>query len=372
MKRFFKKSGIQKITEQPEDPNEDSPPPAESIFETDRRHTFRGFVPFYDLGQLRRNLDTVRTSGSKTGKTAIESEENSASDSKGRDELEATGSTDVARQTMKSGNSARYIIHDQIGQGGTAVVYRATDRVMKRDIAFKQFRMSENGENGNYLSEIETISKITHPNVVITHDAGDSDKGLYIAMNLIEGLNLEQAIRKQGPYNLKSFKKIALQALEGLAEIHSKEIIHMDIKPSNIMATKYKSGNMHVQIVDFGSAIHTSYEGAINIRRPSKLHGSIHYMSPESFGKAELDVRSDIYSMGCVFYELLTGNKPFNDGSPVVIMADHLQNRYEKLDKALPGLPKEIVEIIGQMLSADREDRPGCVQEIISKLSATD
>lgn len=353
MKNFFKK-----IASSISDKREKATLETElSLSESDHLNTAQEGVPYFNLCQIARNIKNQEILVSQSqAKPSDEVLSIPAIDPEVRDA--ATSAEEVQNTATK-----RYETCEVIGKGGTAIVYRAVDIVMNRDIAFKRFFTDKDGND--YLGEIETIAQISHPNVVVTHDAGEDEEGAFIVMSLIDGMDLQEFLKLE-KFDLMRFMRFASQVLEGLLAVHTKRILHLDIKPSNIMIASYGAGRMHAQLIDFGASKLMNEEGYVASSKKSQFQGSVYSMSPEQFKLENLDQRSDIYSMGCVFYETLTREVPFQGDSAITVMASHLQNIYTPMSNEFP---EKLAAIISKMISLDPEDRYDSVNDILTDLS---
>ena len=276
----------------------------------------------------------------------------------------------VTDKGAHQGGYYRYQTIKQIGEGGTATVYRALDKRLNREVALKRFHKKTNitTTNSKYLKELEVITRLDHPNIVTTHDMGSDQAGDFIVMSLINGLDLEEYL-KQKLLGKVDFKEFALQILEGCSEMHSKEVLHLDLKPSNIMVVIRPSGRILAKIIDFGAAKIKNTKEETGLAGKRSVNGSIHFMSPEDMNKEDLDERSDIYSLGCVFYQALTGELPFKGDNAVLILAAHIQNHYTPLDELITNVPRELIDLIHQMISLKPNDRPRSAGEVLHRIN---
>ncbi len=260
-------------------------------------------------------------------------------------------------------SAARYINEKPIGEGGTAVVCKAYDLRLNREVALKRFKKQDEQSEGNrdYLAEMESASRIRHHNVLSTFDADIDMQGRYIVMQLIDGMDLEKRIA-ESVLNAK-FQEFAIQTLEGLHATHEAGLLHLDLKPSNIMISEGTSGHLHATLIDFGRAQRLASEDNEKPPKGAGLDGSLHYCSPEFINGLELDARADLYSLGCVFYFALTGKIPFEGDTPVMIMASHIQGIVTDIREHLPNLEERFAAGIMQMIALDPKDRPASTQE---------
>ena len=216
--------------------------------------------------------------------------------------------------------SGRYELLEKIGDGGMAVVYKAKDKLLNRFIAVKILRPEFTKDAAfveNFKMESQAAAGLTHPNVVGVYDVGREGNINYIVMELIEGRTLNDIIRDEAPMDYRKVIDITKQVAAALKVAHKNKIIHRDVKPHNIMVTNEGV----VKLADFGIA------KAVNdatLSTGSKIIGSVHYFSPEQARGNYVDERSDIYSLGIVMYEMLTGQVPFDGDNPVTVALKHI------------------------------------------------
>ncbi len=351
-------------------------PIEESTIQKDQRYTLASDIPHYDLCQLVRNIEDFKSRDN--GKPQIRSMRPALVKKPLEDDTEMlrvaerfnrADKEEVKPPVKPAKGNTRYDVLEPIGEGGTAIVYRALDLNIGREIAFKRFHpdIDLHGETGNFNKEIETVTRVDHPNVVVTHDVGKDADGLFIVMNLVKGKDLERILESRC-LELSEFKEFAIQSLEGLMAVHAEDVLHLDLKPSNIMVSSHVSGRMHVQLIDFGSAKVMAAGGRTKKEKKNDLKGSIYFMSPEQINNDSLDVRTDIYSMGCVFYQALAGAPPFQGESAIQVMAAHLQNRFVPLHEQVEGVSMELSNLVSRMISSKLEQRPADVKEVIDEL----
>ena len=215
----------------------------------------------------------------------------------------------------------RYEILDKIGTGGMSDVYKAKDQKLNRFVAVKVLKQ-EFSENKNFVSkfrvEAQAAAGLMHPNIVNVYDVGEEDGIHYIVMELVEGITLKKYIEKKVMLTTKEAISIAIQVAMGIEAAHNNHIIHRDIKPQNIIISKEGK----VKVTDFGIA-----KAASSNTITSNVMGSVHYTSPEQARGGFSDAKSDIYSMGITFFEMLTGRVPFNGDTTVAIAIKHYQMR---------------------------------------------
>ncbi len=271
----------------------------------------------------------------------------------------------------KDGQKARYICENQIGEGGTAKVYKAYDSYIRRYVALKRFHNNET-DASDYFSEVESASLIHHPNVITIFDVGVDDYGFFLVMELIDGMDMEKTLANRAMV-YDQFREMASQLLEGLVATHKEGILHLDIKPSNIMVVWHDSGKMHFQLIDFGRAKHSDEEFFVSEDPKTRgLNGSIHYMSPEQLNNKALDERSDIYALGCVFYYALTGRRPFGGDNSIQVMASHLQGRVEPLEDLRHDLPRWLTSMVMKMIALNPYSRQLNAKAILAEFHEGD
>jgi serine/threonine protein kinase len=257
-------------------------------------------------------------------------------------------------------NFGRYEILDKLGEGAMGVVYRAKDGAIGRVVALKMLSAELGAEDelhARFRREAEAIGRLSHPNIVTVYDLGQSEGQLYMAMELLEGDDLRSLIERRVEVPLADRVRILVQICEGLAYAHSRGVVHRDIKPANIVVTS--SGK--VKILDFGLA---RVATRATITRKGMILGTPDYMAPEqAMGKA-VDRRSDVFSAGSVFYEFLTGEKPFKGKTLHAVLFQIIQEEPDPLLTLNPELPTRIAAGVHRMLTKDPEKRYQSMDEV--------
>ncbi len=223
---------------------------------------------------------------------------------------------------------SRFEVKDLIGSGGVGDVYMAWDHHLNRSVAVKRMR-GELGEDERRVveqmwREAMTTACLQHPNIVTIFDYGIDKHGAYVIMELIEGETLE-TILGRGPLQFEDFHRFAQQSLEALVAAHTSGLVHRDLKPGNFMLTHSTSHRFHVKILDFGLAKYLDRPRPQSLDHLNSLMGSVHYMAPEQFQRKPIDCRTDLYSMGCIYYEMVTGHAAFEGETVSQLIDAHLR-----------------------------------------------
>jgi serine/threonine protein kinase len=259
-----------------------------------------------------------------------------------------------------------YKVLDKLGQGGMGVVYKAEDSKLKREVAIKflPYNISSDAEERQRFEiEAQAAAALNHPNIATIYSIEESGKDVFIAMEFINGIELKEKIKKERP-NLDEARNIIEQIASGLSAAHQKGIIHRDIKSANIMITK--SGL--IKIMDFGLA---KIGGTSQITRFGTTLGTTAYMSPEQARGEKVDTRTDIWSMGVIFYEMLTGDLPFKGEFDQAIIYSILNVEPEPIISISKDLPVKFQNLIEKLLTKDRDKRYQKLEEFLADLKET-
>lgn len=248
----------------------------------------------------------------------------------------------------------RYQIVTKLGSGGTAVVYKAIDTVLNREVTVKilqeQFTTNQKFVL-RFRKEAQAIAALSHPNIVSVYDVGTSDEGeQYLIMEYVEGKTLKEVIKKKGVLSLDRALDYTNQILAGLNHAHSFGVVHRDIKPQNIMITP----TGQVKIMDFGLAMNLT---DTTITYDTSVFGSVYYIAPEIAQKGSGDARVDIYSTGIVLYEMLTGELPYTGDSPIAIALQHVEGDYTPIDEIDEEIPYEVARIVDKAMAVNPANR---------------
>lgn len=256
----------------------------------------------------------------------------------------------------------RYEILDKIGTGGMSDVYKAKCHKLNRYVAVKVLKQ-EFSENTNFVSkfrvEAQAAAGLMHPNIVNVYDVGEENGIFYIVMELVEGITLKNYIEKKARLSMKEAISIAIQVSMGIEAAHNNHIIHRDIKPQNILISKEGK----VKIADFGIA-----KAATSNTITSNVMGSVHYTSPEQARGGFSDERSDIYSLGCTMYEMLTGRVPFDGETTVAIAIKHIQEEMPSPREFVSEIPVCVEKIIFKCTQKSPDRRYQSMSQLISDL----
>ncbi|HEY8078417.1 MAG TPA: serine/threonine-protein kinase, partial [Labilithrix sp.] len=278
----------------------------------------------------------------------------------------------------------RYTILAKLGAGSMGTVYRAKQHAMGREVAIKILRGDraiDESAKARFMREARANSLLASPNTVTVFDFGQSESGeFYLAMELLEGESLGQRIPRVGRLAPALAVDTARQALRSLAEAHAKGIIHRDLKPDNLFFARVMTAGEHheeiVKVLDFGIAKMLNAEDAspMNVveTQAGTVFGTPRYMSPEQAQGKPLDARSDLYSLGVIVYQMLTGRPPFTDNDAVVVMARHIKSTPKRPNEANPeaNVPKELEDVVMRCLQKDPNDRPASADVMAGELLA--
>ncbi len=262
----------------------------------------------------------------------------------------------------------RYEITERIGEGGMADVYRAMDVVDQKTVAVKILK-KEFAENEEFLrrfrNESKAIALLSHPNIVKVYDVGFSDRIQFIVMEYIDGITLNEYMEQNSPLNWKDAAHFVMQILRALQHAHSKGIVHRDIKPQNIMMLRDGT----IKVMDFGIAKFARENGKTCT---DKAIGTVHYISPEQARGAETDEKSDLYSVGVLLFEMLTGKKPFDTetNDPVSIAVMHMQAEVPRPSSLQPDLAPGLEEIILKAMQKEPAKRYQSAREMMDDIDA--
>lgn len=262
--------------------------------------------------------------------------------------------------------AGRYELLERIGEGGMSVVYKAKDKLLNRFVAIKILKPEFIGDHkfiDSFRRESQAAASMSHPNIVNIYDVGKEGNIHYIVMELIEGRALSDVIKEQGPMPYPKVIAISKQIAAALSFAHKNHIIHRDVKPHNIMMTP----NGTAKITDFGIA--KAVNAATIVDSTDGIIGSVHYFSPEQARGGYVDEKSDIYSLGIVMYEMLTGNVPFDGDNPVNIALMHINGEMTPPSELVSGIPPALEHIVMKCTDKYPVNRYASADELIEALN---
>ena len=256
----------------------------------------------------------------------------------------------------------RYEILEKIGTGGMAEVFKGKDHKLNRYVAVKVLKEEFRDNDGfvkKFKEEAQAAAGLAHPNIVNVYDVGDENGIYYIVMELVEGITLKNYIERKGRLTIKEATSIAIQVSAGLEVAHNNHIVHRDIKPQNIIISREGK----VKVTDFGIAKATTSQTTT-----SSAMGSVHYASPEQARGGYVDHRSDIYSLGIVMYEMVTGRVPFDGETAVTVAVKHLQEQMVPPSKYCPEIPYSLGQIIKKCTEKSPDRRYQDIGDLMADL----
>ena len=254
----------------------------------------------------------------------------------------------------------RYEVIKTIGEGGMANVYLAEDTILNRKVAIKVLRGDLSSDEKfirRFQREALSVSNLSHPNIVEVYDVGEEDGQHYIVMEHIEGKTLKQLLKKRDVLTLSEVIDIMTQLTDGISHAHESYIIHRDIKPQNIMILD----DGKIKITDFGIAMALN---ATQLTQTNSVMGSVHYLPPEQASGKNATIKSDIYSMGILMYELLTGNVPFRGDNAVEIALKHMKDKIPSVRKQDPSIPQSVENILLKATAKNPRNRYDSAKEM--------
>ena len=258
---------------------------------------------------------------------------------------------------------SHYKVTAKIGGGGMGVVYKAEDTKLERTVALKFLAphlLEDEEAHKRFHREAKAAAGLSHPNICTIHEISEEGGQTFLVMELIEGESLDKKIER-GPLSLKEALGFARQVADGLAAGHAKGVVHRDIKPRNLIVTP----EGRVKILDFGLALLT--EGS-KLTKFDTMVGTVAYMSPEQAQGMEVDSRTDLWALGCVLYEMVRGQRPFQGVYHQALVYEIVNQEPEPLTGVRTGVPMELEWIVGKCLAKDREDRYNHAEDMMLDL----
>jgi Serine/threonine protein kinase len=249
---------------------------------------------------------------------------------------------------------SRYRLDRRIGSGGMAEVFAGTDLVLERRVAVKRLSPALVGDAvalQRFQREARALASTHDPNVVAVFDVGQDQDGPYLVMELVEGITLRTVLDREGPLEPARALRIAAAVAQGLAAVHGRGVVHRDVKPSNVFVTN----DGQVKIGDFGIA--RIAEGSA-VTRSGEVLGSAPYIAPEQLTGGKVGPPADLYGLGCILFEMLTGRPPFEGEDPVALTYRHVHEKPPRLDAIRQGIPLPVAGLVEGLLAKDPDDRP--------------
>lgn len=268
----------------------------------------------------------------------------------------------------------RYYITGLIGEGGFGRVYRAEHRNFPRQAAIKVlhwYLMNDEEKTSRFQNEARTASSIRHRNIVSVQDYGCMPNGEpYLAMDYLQGETLAQLIERANKLHWPDACNMIRQSASGLGALHRSGFVHRDVKPSNIFITKDDEGETLIQLLDFG--LTKSVDDKSNLSTSGLLVGTPDYMSPEQYCGKPLDARSDIYSLGCVLYEALTGVRPFKSANPLECLVARFKGEFKPVADVAPDVPQILDQLVQRMVTVSTDERISSMEEVVAILETAE
>ena len=269
----------------------------------------------------------------------------------------------MVRATRLSG---RYALEERLASGGMGAVYAATDERLSRRVAVKLLR-EELADDPRFVErfkrEARAVAALSHPNIANVFDYGEDEDHHYIVMELAAGRDLSRTLREEGPLDPQAAAAIAAQTCDALAHAHGAGVIHRDIKPGNIIV----DDNRRVKVTDFGIA---RAAGQSTLTATGSVIGTAQYLSPEQGSGAEVGPQSDLYSLGIVLYEMLTGSVPFSGDTPIAIAMKHVAEEVPAPSSVNPDVPRELDAVVAKATAKAPEDRFSSASSMAEALRA--
>jgi serine/threonine protein kinase/WD40 repeat protein len=277
----------------------------------------------------------------------------------------------IAAGRGKELHIAQYVILDRLGEGGMGQVLKARHAHMDRLVALKVVRkekLSSATAIERFFKEVQAAARLTHPNIVIAFDAGKAGNTHYFSMEFVDGMDLAQLVRKNGPLSVRQACDFIRQAALGLEHAHEKGMVHRDIKPSNLLVTR---GNSPVvKVLDMGLArLGDSFEKERGLTKMGQVIGTPDYLAPEqAIDARNVDIRADIYSLGCTLFYLLTGRTPYHAESLAELLLKHQMEAAPSLREVRPDAPPALEALLGRMMAKKPEQRPATPAVVVAAL----
>jgi serine/threonine-protein kinase len=275
-----------------------------------------------------------------------------------REDVLPTPPTGTPRPTVLA---ERYRLDRSLGNGGMGEVFEATDLTLRRSVAVKLLSPSliqDEPARARFLREARALAQVNSPHVVAVYDAGEDAERPYLVMELVEGTSLEQELRRAGRVQPARAIAIATDIAGGLASAHEQGIVHRDVKPSNVFLTPSDAA----KIGDFGIARLERPDATLTLT--GQTFGSPPYMAPEQATGGAVDGRADLYSLGCVLFQMLVGRRPFSGDDAVSLVYQHVHTIPARVDALAPDVPAALGDLVAGLMAKDPDDRPDSAGEV--------
>ncbi len=265
--------------------------------------------------------------------------------------------------------AGRYLIESAIGEGGMATVYRARHTLVDRPVAIKvmaKHLTKDASLRERFRREAKNSASLAHPNIIEILDTGETDDGTaFMVMELLDGASLGSALEQHGAMPAARVAELGLQIARGLARAHDFQVVHRDLKPDNIFLHRGRDGRTIVKLLDFGIArsLHDS-----RLTSAGEIFGTPQYMAPERVMSIDAGPLADLYAVGIIFFEMLTGQLPFHADTLPGILIKHMQEAPPKLSSLAPDVPRRLEELVMKLLAKKPEDRPVDAHQVIKEL----
>jgi predicted Ser/Thr protein kinase len=262
--------------------------------------------------------------------------------------------------------AGRYELEELVGSGGMSSVYRAHDRLLERRVALKilheQFTRDDDYVE-RFRREARAVAQLTHPNIVTVIDRGEQDGRQFIVFEYVDGMNLKELVEQEGSLNPREAIELALQVARGLSFAHDQGLVHRDVKPQNVLL----DADGRAKVTDFGIAHAVDVDG---MTITGTIMGTSNYIAPEQARGQPVDEQTDIYSLGCVLYELLAGEVPFDGDNFVAVAMRHVNDPVPSVREVRPDVPPRLDQAIQQAMAKDHDDRFQSMADFAGELEA--
>jgi len=260
--------------------------------------------------------------------------------------------------------AGRYELEELVGSGGMSSVYRAHDKLLERTVALKILHEQFTRDDAyveRFRREARAVAQLAHPNIVTVIDRGEQDGRQFIVFEYVDGMNLKELLDQEGPLDPREAIELALQVARGLSFAHENGLVHRDVKPQNVLI----DADGRAKVTDFGIAHALDVDG---MTITGTIMGSSNYIAPEQARGEPVDEQSDIYSLGCVLYELLTGEVPFDGDNFVAVAMRHVNDPVPTVGEVRPDVPPHLDWAIRCAMAKDNDDRFASMSEFAAEL----